>query len=234
MLEENTFVIDSSQDEFLMGSPQVEAKFLDRKDFSEVALLQKKLLSQIKNSKKILLLGMDFNAIITLGLRARQECDLAPSFAGKYGSLPVVSTDRGGFATIHSPGQLIIYPMIDLKHHQLGIKKFIDILFQTTKELLTGYNIESDFDSEKPGLYTKNGKISFVGIKVDQGVVRHGIAINVNNDLDLFNAIRSCGILCQSHDRIKNYVNDQGLSLEVIFLDWINRFKFNFDFEVSK
>jgi lipoyl(octanoyl) transferase len=232
MLEENIHLIDASQEESPESLVLFESKFLGRKDFSEVAFLQKKVLSQIKNSGKILLFGMDFNALITLGLRARKECDLVPSFDDKYRSLPVVSTDRGGFATIHSPGQLIIYPMIDLKYHQLGIKKFIDILFQTTKELLSSYNIESDFDSEKPGLYTKNGKISFVGIKVDQGVVRHGIAINVNNDLDLFSAIRSCGIRCQSHDRIKNYVNE--IPLDVIFSDWVSRFKIKFDFEVSK
>lgn len=205
--------------------PQVSAEFLGLKKYDQVASWQKQLVTDIKGSPRLLVLGAEFEPVITLGLRADLNCDvMAPS-------IPAVKTDRGGFATIHSPGQLVVYPMIDLRYFDLGIKHYIDILFKTTGELLKELGVESEYDSEKPGLYTSRGKISFVGIKVDQGVVRHGLSLNVKNDLTLFQMIKSCGIRCQNHDKIENYVMEQELEMKELFHRWVDRFKINLDFK---
>lgn len=208
---------------------QVESIFLGRRDFHEMDEFQKKKIKEIKSSNRVQIFGMDFNSTITLGLRARKETDLVTNE-----NLPIVSTDRGGFATIHSPGQLVIYPMIDLRSFDLGIKKFIDILFSTSQDILKFYGMTSFFDIQKPGLYTEKGKISFVGIKVDQGVVRHGISINISNDLELFKLIRSCGISCQAHDRVANYNLKATFPMEDFFQKWVEAFKINLDFNISK
>lgn len=207
----------------------VSVEYLGLKKFEELDRLQKNMVSEIKGTSRLLIMGAEFESVITLGLRAEVSCDIMSPM-----QIPFVKTDRGGFATIHSPGQLIIYPMIDLRFYDLGIKQYIDILFKTTEEVLKAYGIESEYDSEKPGLYTSLGKISFVGIKVDQGVVRHGLSLNVHNDLNLFQMIKSCGIRCQSHDKIQNYTSYSGHSKELILKDifqsWVERFKINLDF----
>ncbi len=208
---------------------QVESIFLGRCDFHEMDEFQKKKIKEIKASNKVQIFGMDFNSAITLGLRARKETDLMGSE-----NLPIFFTDRGGFATIHSPGQLVIYPMIDLRNFDLGIKKFIDILFLTTQDILRFYGVTSFFNIQRPGLYTERGKISFVGIKVDQGIVRHGISINISNDLELFKLIRSCGISCQAHDRVSNYFLKEPFPMEDLFQKWVEAFKINLDFNISK
>lgn len=205
--------------------PQISAEFIGLKKYDEVASLQKQLVADIKGSARVLVMGLEFESVITLGLRADQSCDVVSP------SIPAVKTDRGGFATIHSPGQLVIYPMIDLRYFDLGIKQYIDILFKTTGELLKELGIDSEYDSEKPGLYTQKGKISFVGIKVDQGVVRHGLSLNVKNDLNLFQMIKSCGIRCQNHDKIENYVMETELVMKELFYRWVDRLKINLDFK---
>ena len=181
-------------------SHTVSSAFLGSQDFNEVCDLQKQLVHQIKGHSEVRVLGLELKPVITLGIRGNTQTDVI--FSNEELSIPVVTTDRGGHATVHSPGQLIIYPMIDLKFFKMGIKSFIDNLFAVTKVLLKRYGVETEYDSEKPGLYTINGKIAFVGIKVDQGVTRHGIAINVSNNLELFNGIKSCGIRCQRHDKL--------------------------------
>lgn len=204
---------------------QIDAEFIGIRNYEQVASWQKQLVPDIKGTDRVFVLGAEFEPVITLGLRAQQGCDvIAPS-------IPAVKTDRGGFATIHSPGQLVVYPMIDLRYFDLGIKNYIDILFKTTGELLTELGVESEYDSEKPGLYTARGKISFVGIKVDQGVVRHGLSLNVKNDLTLFQMIKSCGIRCQNHDKIENYVMEKDLPMKDLFHRWVDRFKINLDFK---
>lgn len=203
----------------------ISAEYIGLKKYDEVASWQKQLVTEIKGSDRLLIIGAEFEPVITLGLRADQSCDVVAN------SIPAVKTDRGGFATIHSLGQLVIYPMIDLRYFDLGIKQYIDILFKTTGELLKSLGVDSEYDCEKPGLYTAKGKISFVGIKVDQGVVRHGVSVNVKNDLNLFQMIKSCGIRCQNHDKIENYVKEKDLQMQALFHNWVDRFKINLDFK---
>ena len=217
---------------FTLGK-NFQQTFLGLKSFKEIDLHQRSLVSEIGGTDKIFILGMEFCPVITLGLRAAQQSQelilIRPKEELVSESLAVETTDRGGLATVHSPGQLVIYPMLDLKHYRLGIKNFIDFLFACTSELLTRQGIVNHYDPEKPGLYTDHGKIAFVGIKVDHGVVRHGISINVSNDLGLFDHILSCGIKCQHHDKIENHLKlNESHSLSLLFNEWIEIFKTRF------
>ncbi|MCK6599658.1 MAG: lipoyl(octanoyl) transferase LipB, partial [Bdellovibrionaceae bacterium] len=199
------------------------------KSFKEIDQQQRRLVAEVSGTDKIFILGMEFLPVITLGHRAAQQSHdliLLSSKDVESEGLTIETTDRGGLATVHSPGQLVIYPMVDLKYRHLGIKNFIDLLFSCTSELLTRQGVVNHYDQEKPGLYTDHGKIAFVGLKVDHGVVRHGISINVSNDLGLFDHILSCGIKCQHHDKIENHQKlNQDDSLNLLFNEWIEIFK---------
>jgi lipoyl(octanoyl) transferase len=137
--------------------------------------------------------------------------------------IPVVQSTRGGLVTIHSEGQLVIYPILDLKAAGLGVKDYVLMLLTTTKNLLAEFNIASSIDEQAIGLYTAKGKIAFCGIQVKNGISLHGLSLNVRNDLSFFKEIISCGVQNSQLDRLQNYgVN---LTLEELFKRWVILFK---------
>lgn len=140
--------------------------------------------------------------------------------------ISVVKIHRGGQATLHSPGQLVIYPIIDLKALSLGIKEYVNLLMAITRKVLANYGINTAFVVKNPGLYTDNGKICFFGIRVSRGITSHGIAINVNNDLGLFSNIRSCG---KDHENFDSFAK-RGIDADCqsLFSDWNKEFQLVF------
>ncbi len=169
-------------------------QWLGLQNYKDVAFLQKNLVPQIAGHKSMMILGAEFLPVMTLGIRGKISEDL---FFGEQELLlrgiEVVQTDRGGQATIHSPGQLIIYPMLDLKEHKIGIREFVPKLMKVTLKTLLGLGVEAMYSSTEPGIYTSQGKLGFCGLKSDHGVIRHGLSINIKNDLGLFQGVRSCG-----------------------------------------
>ncbi|MBL7543751.1 MAG: lipoyl(octanoyl) transferase LipB [Bdellovibrionaceae bacterium] len=199
------------------------SRYLGLCSYQQVALEQQSRAGRIRGTSEMCVLGMEFESVITLGVRGDQSQDvLFERSEAKAEAIPVVQTDRGGQATLHTPGQLVIYPMMDLKVHGIGVRDFVCMVVKATSAVLKGYGITS-FSGPAPGLYTSQGKIAFLGIRVDQGVVRHGLAINVCNDLSYFASIRSCGVNSARVDRVSNY----GLKddLETIFKKWTTEFE---------
>ncbi len=201
------------------------SQWLGLQPYEEVEKFQKDHILHIKDSRKILVLGMEFEPIVTLGIRANPDVDLL----GK--ELPVYITDRGGQATLHSPGQLVIYPMLCLKAHDLGVKAFVEKLMATTTACLKKIGIEASYSPQEPGIYTNRGKIAFCGLKIDQSVVRHGISINISNDLDLFAGIRSCGHRRASLDRVSHYYL---IEIHDFFKLWMSEFEKHFPLSASQ
>jgi lipoate-protein ligase B len=156
--------------------------------------------------KKFSLLGFEFEPVVTLGLRGTAGRDVlfsGPEIESK--GLAVIKVDRGGEATLHSPGQLVIYPVVDLRELGLGVREFVRLLEESVRKTLFFYGINSQPGSCESGVFTERGKIAFVGLRVRQGVVTHGISINVANDLELFRGIRSCGEALRVHDRVTDW-----------------------------
>ena len=106
---------------------------------------------------------------------------------------------------MHAPGQLIIYPVLFLPSLGLKVKDFIVSLEEITQSVLTDFGIETDKEGQYAGLYTERGKICFFGIHISEGVSQHGVSINVHNDLNLFQAIKSCGEQNRPHDSLSLY-----------------------------
>jgi lipoyl(octanoyl) transferase len=107
--------------------------------------------------------------------------------------LPVVKTDRGGQITWHGPGQLIAYPLIDLRRKNLGIRALVTALEDSAIGLLRQYGIGAEARKEAPGVYVAGRKIASVGLRVRRGCSYHGLSLNVNPDLSPFAAINPCG-----------------------------------------
>lgn len=152
------------------------------------------------------ILGLEHPTTITLGHRAQFEKEL--NFAASHfesENIGIVKTDRGGMATLHSPGQLVIYPIIPLRKFDLRVRDFLCVIEKTTKETLEKFGIVAQGDLNSPGLYTSKGKIAFYGFRIDRGISRHGISINVSNDLSLFQNIKSCGVQSPKLDRTQFY-----------------------------
>ena len=113
-------------------------------------------------------------------------------------SINIIKTNRGGKITYHGPGQLICYFVIDLKKGKKDIRKFISVIEKSIIETLKLYNIETFADKENIGIwYNDNStikKVAAIGVRVSKWIAYHGFSININNDLEKYNAIIPCGI----------------------------------------
>ena len=125
--------------------------------------------------------------VFTLGLAGKQEHIL------DAGSIPVVKTDRGGQVTYHGPGQLIVYVMLDLRRQDITIKQLVHQLEQSVINLCHELNIDAIRKQGAPGVYVADNKLAALGIRVRRGCCYHGLALNVDMDLDPFHQINPCG-----------------------------------------
>jgi lipoyl(octanoyl) transferase len=125
--------------------------------------------------------------VFTLGQAARPEHIL------DAGEIPVVKTDRGGQVTYHGPGQLVAYLLLDLKRAGLGVKRLVNLLEQSVIDLLAAYGVIAAARPDAPGVYVDGAKIASVGLRVRQGCSYHGIALNLDLELEPFARINPCG-----------------------------------------
>ncbi len=109
------------------------------------------------------------------------------------GDIPVVQVDRGGQVTYHGPGQQIAYLMLDLRRRKLGVRELVDIIEQSIVELLADYGIQAYPKPDAPGVYVNEQKICSLGLRIRRGCSFHGLALNLNMDLEPFLRINPCG-----------------------------------------
>lgn len=125
--------------------------------------------------------------VFTLGQAARPEHLLAP------GDIPVIQTDRGGQVTYHGPGQLVAYLMLDLRRAGIGVKGLVNLLEGAVIGLLAELAIDAVARADAPGVYVDGAKIAAVGLRVRHGCSYHGIALNLDLELEPFRRINPCG-----------------------------------------
>jgi lipoyl(octanoyl) transferase len=127
-------------------------------------------------------------SVFTQGQAGKAEHVLTP------GDIPVIQVDRGGQVTYHGPGQWVLYLMIDLRRRSgLGIRSVIDLIEQSIIQLLLEYGIEAKAKPGAPGVYVAGDKIAALGLRVRKGCTYHGLALNVDMDLEPFQRINPCG-----------------------------------------
>ncbi len=141
------------------------------------------------------LLLLEHPPVITQGKSAEPGDIVAPPSVLNEHAVDLVTIERGGETTYHGPGQLIGYPIIDLRSHLRSLKKYIYLLEEVTVTYLRRYHdISADRDDAHRGVWVRNEKITAVGVAVQKRVTFHGFAFNVNTDLSHFDWIIPCGI----------------------------------------
>ena len=130
---------------------------------------------------------LEHEPVFTLGMNADPAHLLAP------GDIPVVQVDRGGQVTYHGPGQLVVYPLIDLRRAGLGVRDLVTALEQAVIATAASFGIVAATRPGAPGVYVEGAKLASVGIRVRRGASYHGVSINVNMDLGPFSRINPCG-----------------------------------------
>ncbi|WP_456270074.1 lipoyl(octanoyl) transferase LipB [Kushneria sp. AK178] len=125
--------------------------------------------------------------VFTQGRAGRPEHLLNP------GNIPLVHSDRGGQVTYHGPGQLVMYPLIDVKRRRIGVRAMVDALENAVIRSLGEHGISARSRADAPGVYVADAKIASLGLRIRRGSSFHGIAFNIDMDLSPFDHINPCG-----------------------------------------
>lgn len=130
---------------------------------------------------------VEHDPVFTLGQAGKPEHVLMP------GEIPVLHVDRGGQVTYHGPGQIVAYPLLDLKRLKIGVRDYVHRIEQALIDTLGEWNIEAARRDGAPGVYVADAKVAALGIRVRRGCTFHGLAFNVAMDLEPFRRINPCG-----------------------------------------
>jgi lipoyl(octanoyl) transferase len=130
---------------------------------------------------------LEHDPVFTLGMNADRSHLLAP------GDIPVVQIDRGGQVTYHGPGQLVVYPLIDVRRARLGVRDLVTVLERAVIEYSARFGIAAECRANAPGVYVDGRKLASVGLRVRRGGSYHGLAFNISMDLGPFHRINPCG-----------------------------------------
>ncbi|TYC59458.1 lipoyl(octanoyl) transferase LipB [Marinobacter sp. BW6] len=144
--------------------------------------------------------------VYTQGQAGKAEHILAP------GDIPVIPVDRGGQVTYHGPGQLVIYLMINLTRKKLGVRSLVDEIEQAIVRTLAGLGVEAAPRPDAPGVYVGDAKIASLGLRVRRGCSFHGLALNVDMDMEPFQRINPCGYAGMAMCQVRDFVPGVTLS----------------------
>ncbi len=125
--------------------------------------------------------------VFTQGLAGKAEHILSA------GDIPVVQVDRGGQVTYHGPGQIVAYPMINLRRHGIGVKSLVSGIEQAIIDTVALYGVKAQRKEKAPGVYVNDAKIASLGLRIRKACSFHGLAFNISMDLEPFNRINPCG-----------------------------------------
>ncbi|SFG69856.1 lipoate-protein ligase B [Neisseria elongata] len=143
---------------------------------------------------------VEHNPIFTQGLAGKPEHLLI------HDDIPVVQIDRGGQITYHGPGQLVVYTMIDFKRRKTSVRNIVSALENSIIDTLSDYDITANADPQRPGVYVQGKKIASLGLRIKNGSVYHGLALNIDMDLSPFTHINPCGYAGLEMTQIAEYV----------------------------
>lgn len=139
--------------------------------------------------------------VYTQGQAGKAEHILAP------GDIPVIQVDRGGQVTYHGPGQLVIYLLINLPRARLGVRTLVDQIEQAIVRVLADSGITAAPRPDAPGVYVGDAKIASLGLRVRRGCSFHGLALNVDMDMEPFRRINPCGYAGMAMCQVSDFVS---------------------------
>lgn len=130
---------------------------------------------------------VEHDPVFTLGQAGKPEHVLMP------GDIPVIKVDRGGQVTYHGPGQIVAYPLLDLKRLKVGVRDYVCRIEQAVIDTLDHWNIHAERRDGAPGVYVNDAKVAALGIRVRRGCTFHGLSFNIAMDLAPYHRINPCG-----------------------------------------
>ena len=180
----------------------IQIKDLGMQDYAETYKAMRDFTMQRDLNTEDQIWLLEHPPVYTLGLAGKTEHLLNTA------AIPVIKTDRGGQVTYHGPGQLIAYLLIDLKQRPYTIKKLVSLMEMSVIDYLQDYGIKANRKTGAPGVYIEDEKIAALGIRVRKGGTYHGLALNINMDLEPFEGINPCGYEGMVCTQLINYKKD--------------------------
>ncbi len=141
-----------------------------------------------------IILFLEHPAVFTLGRRGGRDHLLVSEEFLKTSGIPIVQVERGGHITFHGPGQLVAYPIVNLKAHRIGVVDFVAALEDIMLATVQTWGITAERNSANRGIWVDNNKLGSIGLAIRKGISFHGLALNVNIDLKPFSWIQPCGL----------------------------------------
>ena len=170
-----------------MPAPELILRELGLVDYQSTLTAMRQLTdSRVADSPDELWL-LQHPAVFTQGQAGKAEHLLAP------GDIPIILADRGGQVTYHGPGQWVLYLMVDMRRRSMGVRDLVNLIENSVLQLLGEYAIFAVLKPGAPGVYVADEKIAALGLRVRRGCSYHGLALNVDMDLEPFGRINPCG-----------------------------------------
>jgi lipoyl(octanoyl) transferase len=188
------------KEEVRSGEPVVSmascsVRDLGRMGYGEAFDLQSSLVNQRKHGEICdQLLFVEHPHVVTMGRNGHDENVLASPELLERAGIAFHKTDRGGDVTYHGPGQIVGYPIFDLREWKRDVMEYVRGIEQVIIDALRGFDIESFRDSAGTGVWTEQGKIAAIGVHISRWVTSHGFALNLETDLNYFRYIVPCGL----------------------------------------
>lgn len=175
--------------------PYREAWAFQKTKFEELISSKKN-----KTEGKELLIFAEHYPVITMGRHAKESNVLISEKQAEKEKIEIIKIERGGDVTFHGLGQMVVYPILDLQKHKLGVKDYVNLLEESVIRTLNFYGIKGERVTDAPGVWIDKGsdkerKICALGIKCSRYCSMHGLALNVNTDLNYFSLLNPCGFI---------------------------------------
>lgn len=170
-----------------MSTPALGVRELGLQDYLPVWQAMQRFTNERTPESADELWLLQHNPVFTQGQAGKPEHLLLP------GNIPVVQSDRGGQVTYHGPGQLVGYLLLDVRRLSVGVRDLVSLIERSLVEVLAGYGVTAAAKPDAPGVYVDGAKIASLGLRIRNGRSFHGLALNVDMDLEPFRRINPCG-----------------------------------------
>ncbi|PMR76937.1 lipoyl(octanoyl) transferase LipB [Billgrantia endophytica] len=180
---------------------RIEVHCLGRRSYEPVWHAMRELTDTRDDRTADQLWLVEHDPVFTQGQAGKPEHLLMP------GDIPVVQTDRGGQVTYHGPGQLVLYPLLDVRRARIGVRDLVSALENAVIALLSEHGVAARARPDAPGVYVGEAKIASLGLRIRRGASFHGIALNVDGNLSPFDRINPCGYAGMAMTRLADLVD---------------------------
>jgi lipoyl(octanoyl) transferase len=170
-----------------VNNPPIQIRYWGRADYHPVWQAMREFTDQREAQTPDEIWQVEHPAVFTLGQAGRHEHVL------DAGDIPLVQSDRGGQVTYHGPGQIVLYPLLNLRRYGLGARRLVTLLEASVVNWLGQYGVIAAARADAPGVYVDNAKIAALGLRIRRGCSYHGVAVNIAMDLTPYQQINPCG-----------------------------------------